>query len=157
MKLRRLVKALDDALADDDDVCFLDFMSLPQAGREKMPDAYFVTTGAARPLADRTPEERTRFSFAMWEMSRLYAYVECHVLVLPESDPDSSFPGGPDLWGLVSPNPYYRRGWTTSEYAIAKLNNRIVNTGDLAVRQLDDSRDWPSSVEEYMHMMRDDE
>ena len=56
----------------------------------------------------------------------------------------------------MSPKPYYRRGWTTSEYAIAKLNNRIVNTGDLAVRQLDDSRDWPSSVEEYMHMMRDD-
>ena len=69
-KLRRLVAALEAAGADDDDVCFLDYLSMPQPGRDDMDDSYFATTGAEQPLADRTPEEHSRFTFALWEMSR---------------------------------------------------------------------------------------
>ncbi|MDC0526214.1 hypothetical protein OAO87_04350, partial [bacterium] len=44
----------------------------------------------------------------------------------------------------------------TSEYAIARLNGRIVNSEDPAVRAVSELRQWPTNVAEYMEMMRPD-
>ena len=57
-----------------------------------------------------------RFQFALWEMSRMYAYQEMEVIVLPQKADPSLFPSGPTAWGLVSPQPYSLRGWCCSEY-----------------------------------------
>ena len=61
-KLVRLVEALEELHADDDDVCFLDFMSLPQAAHAGMPVEYFAATGASSPLTQRTHEQASAAS-----------------------------------------------------------------------------------------------
>ena len=63
----------------------------------------------------------------------MYAYCECHVIVLPQIDPPSTFPEGPDKWGRVSDTAYSSRGWSSSEYSCARANGRIVNADDPAV------------------------
>ena len=44
-------------------------------------------------MQDRTPRERRQFNFAMWEMTRLYSFMHCEVIVDPVIDPPEDFPG----------------------------------------------------------------
>jgi len=72
-KLKRLAEKLDLLGADDEaDGVFIDYCSLPQKSFD-IPDAYFERTKAQKPMQDRSPLEQLQFSFAMWEMTRLYA------------------------------------------------------------------------------------
>ena len=55
---------------------------LPAIG---LPDMYYVMTGRKHgSLEDRTPADMQRFTFALFEMNRLYSYKECYVIVLPQ-------------------------------------------------------------------------
>ena len=182
-----------------------------------------LTRGVALP--QRTDKETLRFLFALAEMSRMYAYGGCDVVVLRENRPPQDFPYGSGealfregatveldgsdvwlldangqrsevcvpgaakngsgqrvtltaevrgkigekvagqcngasfefdnrcLWGFARADPYEHRGWCVSEYSIARFNGRIANPNSLAVRQVDDSRAWPETVEAYEAMM----
>ena len=58
-----------------------------------MPDLYRENNElTTHTLAQRTREEGRRFTFALWEMSRLYAYQGCEVLVVPQYTEPSAFP-----------------------------------------------------------------
>ena len=72
---------------------------------------------------------------------------------LPQPARPETFPCGPDAWGLVSPSPYADRGWCCSEYAIARLNGRVVNDADADVLDVEASREWPMDVASYSSMM----
>jgi hypothetical protein len=82
-KLDLLVEALErfDAMTDDDGV-FIDFCSLPQAAHASMPSIYFKHNGIEKPktiskdgpYADKSALEEKQFTYAMWDMSRMYAY-----------------------------------------------------------------------------------
>ena len=66
---------------------------LPARG---MPAMYMESNGYAlgAELLQRTEEEERRFTYALWEMSRLYAYKDCNVIALPEYATPSDFPAG---------------------------------------------------------------
>jgi hypothetical protein len=99
-KLDLLVDALErfDAMTDDDGV-FIDFCSLPQAAHASMPSIYFEHNGIERPktiskdgpYADKSTLEEKQFTYAMWDMSRMYAY--SYVIVLPKPTDITKFPG----------------------------------------------------------------
>ena len=90
-KLDLLVDALErvDAMTDDDGV-FIDFCSLPQAAHASMPSIYFQHNGI-KTYADKSALEKKQFNFAMWDMSRMYAY--SYVIVLPKPTDITKFPG----------------------------------------------------------------
>ena len=74
-----------------------------------MPDAYFTHNGRERVgYVGRTKIEECQFSFALHEMSRMYAYHEVSVVVLPQRTNPSTFKDG-------SGTPLLRNGdrWTT--------------------------------------------
>ena len=67
---------------------FIDYCALPQPAPQHAPA--HLTRGAALP--PRTEPETRRFFFALAEMSRLYAYGGCDVLVLNKMRPPEDFP-----------------------------------------------------------------
>ena len=93
-----------------------------------MPDEYSENTGAPKPQIDRNVHETRQFRFAMCEMSRMYAFSQCEVIVLPTHDSEgkpfdsveitervTDNDGKPvDLskWGRVNSVPYESRGWS---------------------------------------------
>jgi hypothetical protein len=99
-KLDLLVDALErfDAMTDDDGV-FIDFCSLPQTAHASMPSIYFEHNGIKSPktiskdgpYADKSALEEKQFNYAMWDMSRMYAYSD--VIVLPKPTDNTKFPG----------------------------------------------------------------
>ena len=176
-------------------------------------------------LPERTKAETRRFLFALTEMSRMYAYGRCDVVVLKDSRPPEAFPNGSggalfragatveldgsnvwlladdgqrsevcvrgaaengggqrvmlgaevrgtigekiagqcdgasfDLnnrcfWGFARADPYENRGWCGSEYSIARFHGRIANANSMGVREIDDIRVWPETIESYEAMM----
>ena len=74
-----------------------------------VPDEYYEVTRAAKPMMDRTPHERQQFSFALWEMTRLYSFMHCEVIVDPLVDPRIEISGSlqPDgsTWKAVGTSP----------------------------------------------------
>ena len=112
-KVRELVRELDKFGASDDDVVFVDHMSLWQ-GDEVVPNIYVTQnkvkdfgaqTNGLVGLRDRTVSEQKEFKFALYETTRLYAFAGgslpdgtylkgCRVLVLPEIDDHTKFPQG---------------------------------------------------------------
>ncbi|CAK0788078.1 unnamed protein product [Prorocentrum cordatum] len=177
-KMRQLAAALARNAAADDDLVFFDFCSNPQEakmGSVFMPqhvpwegaparscaaDAYFEQHGLTRPLKGRSPEEKRAFGVAMFEMSRLYCYRDCEVIVLPELHGPDEHPGG-KVWGVINEVPYENRGWCCAEFSIALYSTshqpaaRIINLGDPSVqRVLTQSRKWPTNVTEYAEMMK---
>ena len=112
-------------------------------------------TGTAKPVVmeDRTKEQQRQFKFAMWEMTRLYAFGECEVIVDPVIDDADSFPGGRNAWGKVNTTRYEQRGWCCAECSVANANDRIINRSDPAVQDVLGAREWPSTVEAYDEMM----
>ena len=53
------------------------------------------------------------------------------------------------IWGRVSPDAYLNRGWTCSEYTIAKYMKNVKNDFDDEVKAMDGMRHWPETVDEY--------
>ena len=112
-KVRELVRELDKYGASDDDVVFVDHMSLWQ-GHEVVPEIYVAQNKVKNfepqknglvGLRDRTLSEQKEFKFALFETTRLYAFAGgslpdgthlkgCRVLVLPKIDDHKDFPGG---------------------------------------------------------------
>ena len=106
-KLRDLAAVLIQLGAARDDVVFLDFMSLTQAGGW-VPKAYLKFNRAARRhaleenekgdmvlLSGRTEVQERRFRFALFETTRLYAFhppTGPSVIILPQIEPPESFP-----------------------------------------------------------------
>ena len=110
-KIRELVCELKNQGAADDDVVFLDHMSLWQ-GAEKVPKVCVEknkVTAAAYDgeglvtLLDRTDEQLKEFKFALFETTRLYAFAGgnlpdgtavqgCRVVVLSDLDDHMDFP-----------------------------------------------------------------
>jgi hypothetical protein len=97
------------------------------------------------------------FGFALSDMSRLYAYNRCEVLVLPRIESSEHFPSGAKSWGRSSDRPYQQRGWPCSEYAIARSCGRIVNADDAWVKKVEASRKWPTTLAEYSQMLSEAE
>jgi len=116
------------------------YCSLSQKAHN-VPDEYSENTGAPKPQIDRNVHETRQFRFAMCEMSRMYAFSQCEVIVLPTHDSEGkpfdsveitervtdkdrlSDKDGPcydkdgkpvDLskWGRVNSVPYESRGWS---------------------------------------------
>lgn len=167
-KMARLAATLIELDADDElDGVFIDYCSLPQKAFEKIPEAYFKATGAPKPMQDRTPTQKIQFNIAMWEMTRLYAFSECDVIVDPIiGSPDdfpsdsvtnapASFDPGKCEWGWINSRPYSERGWCCAEFAVAMKNGRIVNKSDAEVRKVLKIRKWPKDVHEYAAMMEE--
>ena len=69
---------------------FIDYCSLPQMAPRHAPA--HLTRDVALP--QRTKKEELRFLFALTEMSRMYAYGGCDVVVLKDSRPPQDFPNG---------------------------------------------------------------
>ncbi len=111
-KMCELSAALRERGAADDDVVFLDHMSLWQRGRT-LPQAYAVANGAVERMVDyrygrvtqgdMTKTQEKEMRFALYESTRLYAFAGgvlptgervrgCRVLVLPNVEPPESFP-----------------------------------------------------------------
>ena len=80
----------DPTLLHLDAGVFIDYCSLPQMAPRHAPA--HLTRGVALP--QRTDKETRRFQFALTEMSRMYAYGGCDVVVLKESRPPQDFPTG---------------------------------------------------------------
>ena len=129
------------------------YCSLAQKSFDNIPDAYFEATKTQRPMQDRTPTQKRQFSFAMWEMTRLYAFSECEVIIDPVIDAPQDFPSGEDAWGRVNSLPYCDRGWCCAEFSVAHKNNRIVNLDDPEVKEVLAMRGWPATVDQYAEMM----
>ena len=216
-----------DAHEEEENGIFIDYCSLPQMAPRNAP--LHLIGGA--PLPERTAEETKRFSFALSEMSRMYAYGRCEVVVLKDSRPPNVFPDGSGEvlfkegatvelegntvwlldaagsrttvkwvggakngsgqkvvlgkvegkvgeklvavegaelgdasltdfflnccgWGLARADKYEDRGWCVSEYSIARFNGLIANSRiNIGVREVDDIRQWPTTVEAYEEMM----
>lgn len=102
-KMRHLSAALLKLGADEEDLVFFDFCSNAQGAkmgkvykadepwtgaplRDATCGPYFQANGVAFPLNDRSRQQRAAFTYAMWEMGRLYSYQECEVIVLPQLD-----------------------------------------------------------------------
>ena len=87
--------------------------SLPQSSRD-VPPEYFdamaktlqVASGGATVQEGRTHAEERCFRRALFEMTRLYAFHECEVVVLPRVETDL-----PPGWGTSNTRPYHLRGW----------------------------------------------
>mmetsp|Transcript_24046 Transcript_24046/g.59669 ORF Transcript_24046/g.59669 Transcript_24046/m.59669 type:complete len:605 (-) Transcript_24046:72-1886(-) len=165
-KMERLVQKLEAyGLDKEGDGVFIDYCSLPQKAFPDIPQEYFDNTLATSPMQDRTPMERVQFNFAMHEMTRLYAFEECHVIVDPIIDAIDEadivlgklLPGAPrtSRWGMVNDRKYEKRGWCCAEFAVAYFNKRIKNLDDPAVRDIIKSRKWPKTIDEYAEMMSD--
>ena len=227
-KMRDLAKELValDAHEDEENGIFIDYCSLPQMAPRNAP--LHLIGGA--PLPERTAKETKRFSFALSEMSRMYAYGRCEVVVLKDSRPPDAFPDGSGEvlfregatvelegntvwlldaagsrttvkwvggakngsgqkvvlgkvegkvgeklvavegaelgdasltdfflnccgWGLARADKYEDRGWCVCEYTISKFNGLIANPNHIGVREVDDIRQWPTTVEAYEEMM----
>ena len=227
-KMRDLADELEalDAHEDEENGIFIDYCSLLQMAPRNAP--LHLIGGA--PLPERTAEETKRFSFALSEMSRMYAYGRCEVVVLKDSRPPNVFPDGSGEvlfregatvelegntvwlldaagsrttvkwvggakngsgqkvvlgkvegkvgeklvavegaelgdasltdfflnccgWGLARADKYEDRGWCVCEYTISKFNGRIANPNHIGVREVDDIRQWPTTVDAYEKMM----
>ena len=60
-----------------------------------MPELYFRHNGLSRSIfPGRTLVDERQFTFALWEMSRIYAFSEVNVMVLPQEAEPSRFPEG---------------------------------------------------------------
>ena len=104
-KLRDLAAVLSRLRAARDDVVFLDYMSLTQAGGW-VPKAYLRFNRGARRhavqeqgemvlLSGRTEAQERRFRFALFETTRLYAYRPPSgpsVIILPDIEGPERFP-----------------------------------------------------------------
>jgi len=108
-KMKQLREALDALHADDDDVCFVDYMSLWQDGGQ-IPEVYAKCNNVkVRPvrgmvtLPNRTDAQNMQFRFALFETTRLYAFaggrlangvkvLGCKVIVLPRREDAYTFP-----------------------------------------------------------------
>jgi len=166
LTLRRLLEAIDmDEGASDDDGIFLDFCSLDQRARPQ----------SAGQLAqrERTVAETRRFYLALWEMTRMYSYCGCRVVVLPEIEPWQLFEAAgtqPErvhsevkgrtclrsaVWGWVNEVPYHCRGWCFAEFSCARKAGIIVNGRDPAVQTVFEAREWPADVPSYTRNMED--
>ena len=114
-KLQRVLAHLDMLNADDErDGVFLDYCSLPQGAFLDMPESYFENNNVARPQVPRSHGQRQRFDFAMWEMTRFYAFSQCEVIVEPVIDKAEDFPGFGEpggSWGSINTRAYHDRGW----------------------------------------------
>lgn len=184
-KMQRLAEVLSKAGARDDDCVFFDFCSNAQEAkmgrvygadepyrghppRSATAEAYFAHNDVPF-ISPRTAAEEAAFTYAMWDMGRLYAFGECEIIVLPEVRSKSTFPaastssgaawGCADTWGMENSTPYEFRGWCCSEFATALASSpdpraRITNFDDPAVQHVLHSRCWPASVAEYAQMMR---
>eukprot|EP00450_Noctiluca_scintillans_P038278 CAMPEP_0194480792 /NCGR_PEP_ID=MMETSP0253-20130528/3472_1 /TAXON_ID=2966 /ORGANISM="Noctiluca scintillans" /LENGTH=565 /DNA_ID=CAMNT_0039320221 /DNA_START=37 /DNA_END=1734 /DNA_ORIENTATION=+ len=124
-KLRDLAKILTRVGAQDNDVAFLDYMSLTQAGGW-VPMAYLQYNPSARRhaeayglrvgvdieerrleqepdmvrLSGRSDAQERRFRFARFETTRLYAFRDPSgptVIVLPSIEPAERFPGSGEI------------------------------------------------------------
>lgn len=175
---------MDRMDADPNDVVFIDFMSLFQAGGW-LPKVYLDFNPAARRnavevqgemvrLSGRTDAQERKFRFALFETTRLYAYRGCAVLVLPEIEGPETFPSPgvisveendachpPRLeqksaWGFSKSMRYENSGWPCAEYAVARMNKTIANTEDEGVKRVEMARTWPRNVEEYSKLMDED-
>ena len=165
-RVAQLAVALDQAGATDDELVFMDFPSLFQKARSMPP-------GVA-PQRERTPWEKKLFGIALWEMSRMYAFRGCKVIVLPQVE---TLPAGSDIeykysevkgrdcpwsatWGWVNTVPYANRGWCAAEFACARKAGIIANMDDPGVVEVLNSRrgsgGWPETVEDYQKMMEDE-
>jgi len=170
-KMRRLTAELAVLKAADEDLVFLDFCSNTQEAkmgrlfkadepfegaraRDATAAAYFAATGLAY-ISGRNFHQKRVFSYAMWEMGRLYSHKSCEVIVLPELDGLQSFPGG-NVWGMVNDRAYENRGWCCAEFAIARKCDRIANLSNPAVQRVLACRRWPETVDDYAHMMSED-
>ena len=166
MKLCKLLAAIDaDEGASDDDGIFLDFCSLDQRARPQ--------PAGQQPQRERTIAESRRFYLALWEMTRMYAYGGCRVVVLPEVEPWKLFePAGTQpeqvysevkervclrsaVWGWVNEVPYHRRGWCFAEFSCARKAGIIINEHDEAVQAILRARAWPTDVKSYTRDMQD--
>lgn len=98
-KLRELDRVLTKLGAGEDDAVFIDYLSLPQRGGDRLGSGplqriYCAANGLERgDLRDRSPRENAEFSFALLEMSRLYSFGRCEVVVLPKTRVLEQFPG----------------------------------------------------------------
>ena len=104
---------------------FLDYCSLPQRAFPELPEEYFEANAGAKRGTDRTRGQLQLFSYAMWEMTRFYAFSQCQVIVDPVIDAPEDFPRGPSdirppeepggsrtcSWGYINDRPYEERGW----------------------------------------------
>ena len=183
-KLRDLVAVLTRLGAAPNDVVFVDFMSLTQAGGW-VPKTYLSFNQVARrhvveedgemvKLSGRTDKQERRFRFALFETTRLYAYLPSTgptVIVLPHIEPPESFPEPGTItwedntvcqpprkeqksaWGFSKSIAYENAGWPCAEYAVSRMNNTIANSEDVAVRQVEDARAWPEDVDSYAALM----
>lgn len=93
-----------------------------------MPDEYSENTGAPKTQVGRNVHETRQFRFAMCEMSRMYAFSQCEVIVLPTHDEDEKPFDSVEItrtvtdndgnsvdmsaWGRVNSVPYESRGWS---------------------------------------------
>ena len=183
-KLRDLAAVLTRLGASPNDVVFVDFMSLTQAGGW-VPKTYLSFNQVARrhvveedgemvKLSGRTDKQERRFRFALFETTRLYAYLPSTgptVIVLPHIEPPESFPEPGTItwedntvcqpprkeqksaWGFSKSIAYENAGWPCAEYAVSRMNNTIANSEDVAVRQVEDARAWPEDVDSYAALM----
>ena len=168
VKLRQLLAAIDaDSGASDEDGIFLDFCSLDQRARPQ--------PVGRPPQRERTVEETRRFKLALWEMTRMYAYRGCRVVVLPEIEPWELFEAAGTepaqvhsevkgrvclqsaVWGWVNDVPYHKRGWCFAEFSCAHKAGIIVNEADAAVQAVMHARVWPANVQSYTRDMQDAE
>ena len=165
-RIAQLVAALDKAGATDDDLVFMDFLSLYQRARSTPP--------GMPPQCERTPREKKLFGIALWEMSRMYAFRGCQVIVLPQIE---VLPASSEIkskysdvkgrecqwsatWGWINTVPYANRGWCAAEFACARKAGIIANKDDPHVVEVLNSRShcggWPETVEDYQRMMEDE-
>jgi len=164
-KLKELVTTLDKLNAQRNDLVFIDYCSLPQAGRADMPAVYFQSNELSlpttnEPMAGKSPVEQKQFGFALSEMARLYVFKRCRVVVLPQREDPNDFPIDANAWGLTAGlddrhHDYHRRGWCVSEYATARKAGTIANARDNGVVAIEESRAWPNTFAEYKAMMAD--
>ena len=78
-----------------EDAIFMDWVSLAQDASTAMPETYFAHNGLSRSsFSGRTLVGARQFAFALTEMSRMYAFHECIVLVFPEPADPLAFPAG---------------------------------------------------------------
>ena len=142
-KMKELSVALKEHGAKDKDVVFVDYCSLYQAQRG-VPAIYFENCKVASPQKQRTPGQDSCFMCALQEMSRIFSFVECEILVLPSCNMDEN---AWTSWGMVNTRPYELRGWPCSEFAIARANDRIINMKDPQVQHIENFREWPTDPE----------
>ena len=169
-KMHELAKQLEELKAKPTDAVFMDFCSLPQhlecdAGelkgtaeshriyREKLQ----LDEGDGKAMIlKRTPVEERQFKVALSEMTRLYCFKDCEVIVLPRVEDAADFPGGKDAWGAINAREYKLRGWAFTEFSTARIARRIVNKSDSDVRKLlDDEDHWPNDLITYSDKMKE--